>query len=264
MAAKTTTWVGGTVFAAVIVLAGSWLFAISPQLTAADDARTEQSTVEDHNAKLQSDLKKLKTQFENLDKYKSDVAAIEVQIPGTAKLADYLREVSSLTTPTGAFVVSVKPGVPVVVAPGVDAAAPKATPTPSGTASAGTGGSAGTTTGDAATVPAPASGVIDGFVAIPVDVTLLGTVQNVTNALDQLQSSSSRLFLVTAISGKGTGVKAASEGRPATAKGDLELTISGYAYVLEDPAAKPAPESDTGTPPALPSGPGNGSPVTSA
>ena len=38
MAAKTTTWVGGTVFAAVIVLAGSWLFAISPQLTAADDA----------------------------------------------------------------------------------------------------------------------------------------------------------------------------------------------------------------------------------
>jgi uncharacterized protein YlxW (UPF0749 family) len=120
MAGKTTTWVGGTVFAAVIVLAGSWVFAISPQLAAADEARTEQTVVEDHNTKLQSDLKKLKAQFENLDKYKSEVTALEVQIPGTAQLADYLREVSSLTTASGAFIVGVKPGVPIPVTPGSD------------------------------------------------------------------------------------------------------------------------------------------------
>jgi hypothetical protein len=263
MAGKTTTWVGGTVFAAVIVLAGSWVFAISPQLAAADEARTEQTVVEDHNTKLQSDLKKLKAQFENLDKYKSEVTALEVQIPGTAQLADYLREVSSLTTASGAFIVGVKPGVPIPVTPGVDAAAPAATPTPQPSASSGA--AAGTSDGGtAATSLAPTAGAIAGFVAVPVDLTLLGTVQNVTNALDQLQNSASRLFLVTAISGKGTGAKEASEGRPATAKGDLELTISGYAYVLEDPAATPAPEGDTGRTPALPSGPGNGTPMTSA
>ncbi|MGV8977524.1 MAG: hypothetical protein ACOH17_05720 [Cellulomonas sp.] len=267
MAAKTTTWIGGTVFAAVIVLAGSWVLAISPQLAAADDARIEQATVESHNVKLQTDLTKLKAQFDNLDKYKSEIAALEVQIPGTAQLADYLREVSSLTTPSGAFIVSVKPGVPVDIVPGADSAAPAPTPTPSASASASASpdSAAGTAEGDTATaVPAPTTGAIDGFVAIPVDVTLLGTVLNVTSALDQLQSSASRLFLVTAISGKGTEAKEASEGRPATAKGDMELTISGYAYVLKNPAATPAPEGDNGTKPTLPAGPGNGSPMTKA
>lgn len=275
MAAKTTTWVGGTVFAAVAVLAASWVFAISPQLAAADAAHAEQSSVEDHNAKLQSDLKKLKAQYENLGKYKGDIAALETQIPATAKLTDYLREVDSATSAAGAFVVSVKPGTPVSVTGAAAAAAAAAPPsakpsaTPSASPSAGAGGAAAAAAAAATPAGTAASSAasVDGFVAIPVDITLLGSAQKVTDALDRLQNSSSRLFLVTALSGKGTDAKPASEGRPATAKGDLELTISGYAYVLSGPPSDsptPAPSGGSTAAPALPSGPGNGSPLSKA
>jgi hypothetical protein len=245
--ATTTTWVGGAVFAAVLVAAGGWTFGVSPQLDAADVAETDTVTVVEQNAKLQRDIVELKAQFENLDTYKADVAALEVQIPRTAELADYLREVATVTEASGAFVVSVKPGVPLSVS---DAPAPA--PAADAASEPAAGAEAPADTADAtATAPVP-SGVPAGFVAVPVDITLLGTVPQVATALASLQGSTARLFAVTSINGHGTEAKEASEGKPATNEGDLELIVSGFIYVVQVPDDAQAPAEDGAATPALP------------
>lgn len=261
MSAKNTTWVGGAVFGAVVILAAGWTFAISPAMTRADDAQTETTSVEGHNTALQRTLKKLKSQYENIDASKRDVAAIETQIPTTAQLADYLREVAAVTDASGAFIVSISPGVPVTVVPAEVTGSEAPAPTDTTTESPSDGSTTAPTESPSDAAPADASASagtgIAGFVAVPVDITLLGHVGNVTSALASLQSSTSRLFLVTAMTGKGTDAKEASEGKPATAKGDLELTISGYIYVLQDTTAS-APSDTPTTPGPLPQGDGSG------
>ncbi|MGW6130585.1 hypothetical protein ACWFNE_11220 [Cellulomonas sp. NPDC055163] len=265
MALSTTTWVGGSVFAAVLALAGGWTLGVSPQLDAAEEAQLQQVTVEDQNIVLQRDLVELEAQFANLDQYRADLAALEAQIPPTAELSEYLRQVSTVVDSTGAFLVSVKPGEPVTVAEAVAAAASSsgavAAPAAPAEGEASEGGETAAPAEDPATAGAPAPSttsvapvdpVITGFTAIPIDISLLGSVQNVTNALNQLQTGTTRLMLVTGISGSGTDAKEASEGKPATNLGDLELTLSGYLWVVQPPAA---PATDDGTSPApLPQG----------
>ncbi|MBB2921860.1 hypothetical protein [Cellulomonas cellasea] len=256
MASK-TTWVGGTAFAAVLALAGGWTLGVSPQIDAADEAELQKVSVDAQNATLEVKLAELKAQYENLEQYRAELAALEVQIPRTAQLSDYLRQVSAIAEASGAFVVSVKPGPPVAIS---DAAAAGAAPAPaaeSADASApAEGGEAAEPTSDAEgttaqPVPPAVSGLnVPGFVAVPVDITLLGSVEKVTTALAQLQTGSTRLFLVTAITGAGTDAKEASEGKPATNRGDIEMTISGYVYVVE---SLDAPVEDEATEaPALP------------
>lgn len=256
MAATRTTWVGGTVFGAVVALAGGWVLGISPLLDAAAESDTQRVEVEAQNAVLQGKIVQLKAQFENLDQFKAEVQALEVQIPPTADLADYLREMSTLAEAQGAFIVSVKPGVPLSVSDAAESAAsaaasttaPAATPEPTATEDA--------TASEEATEPtvtaAPTAPAIPGFVAIPVDINLLGSVANVANAMTALQTSSTRLFVITSITGKGTDAAEASEGKPATNEGDLDLTITGYIYVVQAPAVAPVPEDETA--PALPGG----------
>ena len=252
MDAKGSTWVGGAVFAAVLLLAGGWQFAISPALARADDARSQTAVVQGRNTQLQTQLANLKKQYADLDAYKANLSKLEVEIPGSAQLADYLRQVSTLAAASKAFVVSVNPGVPVPFVPAGAASAPQPVPTAGATASPGTSG----TTAPSGAAPA-------GFIAVPVEMTLLGTVQNVTHALAALQGSDQRLFLVTALTGTGTSAQEATGGRPATAKGDLELKVTGYIYVLKDPSATTG-RGGAATPAPLPPGDGSGATLTGA
>lgn len=262
MASK-TTWVGGTAFAAVLALAGGWTLGVSPQIDAADEAELQKVSVDAQNATLEAKLVELKAQYENLEQYRAELAALEVQIPRTAQLSDYLRQVSSIAEASGAFVVSVKPGPPIAMSDAAAAGAAAAPPPAAETADAGApaeatdGGEAAEPTDAEGTtaqpVPPAASGLnVPGFVAVPVDITLLGSVETVTTALAQLQTGSTRLFLVTAITGAGTDAKEASEGKPATNKGDIEMTISGYVYVVEslDPPAEDGATEAPALPPA--------------
>lgn len=265
MEAKTSTWIGGAVVVGLLMGLGGWALAISPALSTASDTRAEALDVTARNEMLASKLVTLKQQFEHLEEFKAEVLAIEAQIPATAQLDEFLRQVAAHAEATGTFVVDIAAATPtpVLLSPATSTGSTESTDQP--TEAAGDESSDGETSGDAeAEVPAPVSDApvaIDGFVAVPVDITLLGDVYNVTRMLAALQADNQRLFLVTTFTGKGTGEKEAGEGRPATTKGQLELTVSGYLYVLKDPAAVVA-EPEPAKP--LPSGDGAGSPLTGA
>jgi len=248
MGVKTSTWVLGAAFLAVVVLAGSWFLAISPTLATAQETRAEAQSVEDRNDLLRFDLATLKKQYENLDESKAEMATLRVQIPTAAELADYAREIAGLAEARGATITTVTVGTPLDVVPAAPTAAPvPVVEAPAEGAATESEPTDGVATDGAATdgaVPAQAVGAapIEGFVAVPIDITALGTTANVMAFLDDLQQSSARLFLVTALNGTGQAVTEASGGRPATALGDLELRITGYIYVLKDTTATTTPE----------------------
>jgi hypothetical protein len=90
---------------------------------------------------------------------------------------------------------------------------------------------------DAVATPAPAAAAApEGFVAVPVTITVLGPFLNSLAFLSDLQADP-RLFLITGIDGEGQGEAEAGDGRPATHVGDVEMVITGYLYVLSDPNA---------------------------
>ncbi|MCR6647360.1 MAG: hypothetical protein NVV70_04160 [Cellulomonas sp.] len=68
-------WIGGTAFAAAVLAAGSWFFAVSPNLTAASERRAEAEDTRAFNDVLNLKLAKLKSDFGKLDTYKADLAA---------------------------------------------------------------------------------------------------------------------------------------------------------------------------------------------
>ncbi|WP_456788505.1 hypothetical protein [Cellulomonas sp. P5_C5] len=244
MGGKTSTWIGGAVVVAVLIMVGGWFVAISPTLDSASVATADAESAEARNDQLRLQLATLKKQFEHLDEYKAELAAAQVEIPTEADLTGYTRQIDALGLAAGLTVVSVVPGVPTDVAPVLTQPEPVVVD-PAET----------TEGGEAEATPAPADGEvvepaaptgpapIEGFVAVPVDITVLGGVANATTFLSSLQAQGQRLFLVTALRGTGQGDAEASGGRPATKVGDVELTISGYIYVLK-PTAASAP---TGT-----------------
>ncbi|NMR20166.1 hypothetical protein [Cellulomonas fimi] len=256
MGPKKSTWVLGTAFLGAVLVAGGWFLGISPVLASTQETRAETDSVETRNDMLRVQLATLKKQYENLDEYKAELATLAVQIPSKADLAEYTREFTALAEATGTALVEVTPGTPLDVVPTVPQA-PAAPTADEGSDAATDEGAAEETSTTDEPAPAPA-GVpavfepIPGFVAVPIDLTALGPVANVMAFLEGLQSGSQRLFLVTTLEGGGTDEEEASGGRPATARGELELTITGYIYVLKDSSAA-VEEPAEGTPtPALP------------
>jgi hypothetical protein len=252
---KKSTWIGGTVVLAVAIMALAWFLLIAPVIDETVTAASDTQVAEDRNTALTTQLDRLKEQFAELDSYKADLATIEGQIPATGRTSDFVRTISTLADAAGTTIVDLSVETPLAVAPAVPVApAAEATTDP---AAEGAEATEAPVDGSAATATGPTP--IPGFVAIPVTVKALGNPVGVLNFLGALQQQSDRLFLVTALDGSGQDAADASGGRPATADGDLELSITGYIYVLQD-AATVAPEDDASgeapTPPSVGDGSG--------
>ncbi len=260
MAAKKGTWIGGTVFAAVVIGAATWFGAVSPTLSAAADLRAQTDQVSQSNDLLQTKVKKLAADFQNLPRYKQQLDALRVQIPTTAELSEFVRQVQQIATGHSVVVTSLAPGAAVAVtlaqpaappAAATPSADPSATPTasPSPTASASSAPVAGT--GSTASGSSAASGVPAGMAAVPVSMTVIGTYDNTLAFLNDLQTATPRLMLVSGIAGTAQKDAAAGGGKPATRAGDQELVITGDLFALPDPTAAVSPTPAT-TAPALP------------
>jgi Tfp pilus assembly protein PilO len=256
--AKRSTWVGGTVFVALLIMAASYFLAVSPTLATASDTRAQVQATEQSNQVLQVKLTKLKADFAKLPEYKAELAAIRVQIPTTADLSGYLRQLDAVAVAHSVTFTDVTPSTPQSVVPAVAVAAapaatpaapPAATPTATATAEALPEAPSGVPAAEAA--PAAAA-KIDGFAAIQLVLTVVGTYDNAVAFLNDVQNATPRLFLVTALAGKSQPKADATGGRPATAIGDVELTVTGFAYALTDPSAVPATAAPAAAAPALP------------
>ena len=240
--AKRASWIGATVFGSLVIVVASWFLAINPTLSAASDVRAQTAQVRSQNDALTAEVAKLKSDFAKLGDYKAQLAAIQVQIPSTAQLSDYLRQLDAIAAAHSVTVTAITPGTPTAVkAAAQPAPAAAATPAPSATAS-GTG----------TTSSATASGVPAGFTSIPMSVSVLGSYDNTLAFLSDLQTATPRLFLVSGFSATGQQDAAASGGKPKTSVGDQQLVITGFLYVLPDTTASATPAATPTATPALP------------
>ncbi|MDQ0373905.1 hypothetical protein [Cellulomonas humilata] len=255
MGGKSSTWIGGAVVVALLIVVGGWFVAISPTLDATATASADADAATARNEQLRLQLATLKKQFENLDSYKAELNVARVEIPTTGDLSGFARQIDALGVASGLTVVSVAPGTPIDVAPVVPLAPVEVAPAEGESTEGETAEGEATpdaAEGDAAVPPvAVGPAPIEGFVAVPVDVTVLGGVANATTFIAGLQAEGQRLFLVTGFRATGQREADASGGRPATKLGDVEITITGYIYVLKQPAPPVDPAEPT-TPPALP------------
>ena len=223
MNTKAGSWIGGTVIIAVLASIAAWFLVLSPRLESIESIKSETVAVNDQNDILEIKIASLKVEFAKLDEYKAEIAALQVEIPTAAALADYTRQFAAIAEANAVVVTTWAPGAPFSFMPAVSADAP-------------------VPDADAATDPAAGAAPaaqIPGFVAMPFSLTVVGTYSNTQAFLSQLQTGTERLFLVTALSGNSQVQADAAGGRPATEPGDIELTVTGYTYVLEDSIAGP-------------------------
>lgn len=240
---KARNWTLGTAVLAVLILVAVWFLVVSPQLASA--AETQQAT-EDELARgdiLRVRLATLRAQFEDLDEYKAELEELEEQIPTTAELAEYVLEAQAIAVENGITIVGVTPGVPMAVQPPV-----VIQPEPAGDVTDDPDAAETDTaeTDDEATDQAAATEAVvpvSPLVAVPVSFTIVGPYSGAAAFLDAVQTAAPRLLLVTSLTAVSQSVAEATGGRPATAAGDLELTIDGMIYVL--PPKESVPSEDT-------------------
>ena len=248
--AKRSTWIGGTVFVALIIMVATYFLAVAPALATATDTRAEVASTQQSNDLLQLKTTKLAAEFAKLPEYKANLAAVRVQIPTNADLSGYLRQLDAIAVAHSVTLTAVGPSVAQRVVPAVPAAAAAPAPVAAPTAEASAAPAADAAATSAA-APAANAGPV-GFAAIPFTMTVVGTYDNALAFLSDLQNATPRLFLVTALTGTSQPKADASGGRPATAIGDLELVVTGFTYALTDPSAVPAATDPAAKAPVLP------------
>jgi Tfp pilus assembly protein PilO len=253
---KATGWVIGAVLVALVMAAGAWSLAIAPVLDQASSAREEAESIRFSNDLLRTKISDLREQFEQIDEYKAELAAVEAQIPPVAELADYMREVNAVADANGVVVFSMTSDLGISLVPAV--AAPPAPAEPPAEEEPTSADEAAAPSGESTPTAAP---VLEGFIGIPITITAIGPYEQVLAFTSGLQNGTDRLFLVTHFSAKAMKEGDASGGRPATVVGDMELQISGLVYVLQsdyvlttgdDTEDPDEPVEPTPLPPAVP------------
>ena len=234
---KTSTWVLGTVFLALLILAGAWLLLIAPAMDAAAENRSQAENEQARIDQLQVQLVELKKDFENLDEYQADLAELQVQIPPVLDMSELTRQLATIASDSGVFIDSFTASTSISLSealaaevPATDAAVTDATAAE---------GEAAATDPAAETAPsaAAASAVPAGFYAVPISVQVLGPYANTLAFLQHFQTGNPRLLLVTSLNLEGQAAASAQGGKPAMADGDPATSIDGYAFVLQDPSA---------------------------
>jgi len=257
---KAGPWITGTVVAALAILLAAWFLGISPQISAAADNREQTQAQTDANLQLESKIAVLAKQFAKLDEYKAQLAAARLQIPTDLQLAAYQRELNQIASAHEVTILSL--GVTSSTEVKITAAVPAATEPAADDAAGSTEAPA---DGDAATASGAGTTSVDvpGFFQVPVTIEVIGTYQNVLAFVQDAQAGTSRLLMVTGVTGTSQQDAEASAGRPATAAGDLDVILSGALFVLADQSPAPvAPPADPAAPkPALPVPPGDKNPM---
>ncbi|KRD45104.1 hypothetical protein ASE38_14025 [Cellulomonas sp. Root930] len=246
--AKKSTWVGATVFAALVIMAAAWFLAISPTMSAAAEIRDQAEQTVSQNEMLELQLAQLKADFEKLPEYKAELATLQQQIPTDAMLSDYLRQLQQIAAAHAVTLTTITPAPAQLVALAAPAAAPEVT-----APAEGTEGEVEPAATDPSAVAAPpvAAGPA-GLAAIPFSLTVLGSYDNTNAFLWDLQNATPRLFLVSGVTGTAQKEGEENAGKPATVDGDQELVVTGFTYVLPDASAVPPTVDPNAPPPALP------------
>lgn len=200
---------------AVAVLAMGWFVGVSPKLDELNDANDQRATVEQQNLVLASKLKELEEQFQKIDELKAELAESQLGLPPGDELSSFLGQLHKLEAASGVKLTkfSASDGQSYV-------AAPDATGNPAITA--------------------------NNFVAITIDLTVIGSRAQIIEFLSDLQNGD-RLFLVTKVNLAQEANKSVTDDEESAPLASYTGSITGYVYVLVDPAAPPPTPTPVGS-----------------
>ncbi len=266
---RSAGWIAGAVFLIVAIFAGTYFLMYVPRTESTDQTLAQARSAEDQNVILQREVADLAAKFKHLDDYKAKLAQLAVAMPPEAGLPDLTAAINAMAETAAVTITELTPGAPMTVtvpAPLVPAGTATPTPTPAAEPNGSAVDQAQDTADDASNAadqhdtaatptPAPAAGgaaQIDGFVAIPMSVTIVGGYPNALSFVEQMQANSGRIFLATDVELTRQKRGEASGGKPATNDGDVEMRVTGYYYVLLDTTATAPPADDGATPAPVP------------
>jgi type II secretory pathway pseudopilin PulG len=193
-------WALGTVIAIVAVLALGYLLGVQPMLNRLDAAKAETVTTQANNAAQEATLAVMKGQYENLDELRDELEVLRISIPGTLD-SDFVYQLfAGYSTIAGATIDSITLGEAQLY--GVTS---EGSPTVEGVEP------------------------VANLYTIPVTIGIRGEDAAPGLAFVAAMQRGPRLFLVTSYSAGG-----GEEG-----SGGEVGTITGYMFVLADPAATP-------------------------
>lgn len=258
---RSVGWIAGTVVLVLAIFGATYTLLYMPRKDAAAETLAQAEETQSRNDLLEIQVAQLRKDFARLDDYRAELEEIGTQIPNRANLADLTAMIQAQAVASGVTILEIAPGAPSIVtlaAPTVVTTAPTGgTQGSPGDAAvdqaeetAGDAEDAAEERDDAEPEPAPppttpgAVEQIEGFITIPVTVKVVGTYPGVMLFLDQLQMREGRLFLVADMDGVRQKAAEPAQGKPALADGDLELTISGYVYVLLDMPGMVPPDEE--------------------
>ncbi len=196
------------------ILAMGWLLGVSPKLDEMNQANEQRATVDDQNLLHEARIAALKKQFETIDELREDLSELQVALPPGDELSTFLGQLHELETTSGVILTRF-------------AASDGQTYVPA----------AGATLDPLVT--------IENFVPISIDLTVTGTRQQVINFVNDLQYGK-RLFLINKLT------VAQDENELVEVEGGEPQSkyignISGFVYVLVDPASPPPAPTPVGS-----------------
>jgi Tfp pilus assembly protein PilO len=219
-------------------------------LDRAAQSRADAEQTRSQNVIQAQRLATLEKQFEELPAYRAELDAIRGRIPTDDGVRELLRQIDAEATGAGLVVLTVAPGLPEEFFPAVpDAAGPPAPAEPTEPAEGATTEES-EDAAEAAPVAPAGPPVVDGMVAIPVQITVVGGYDRTVDFVTRLQERLPRLFVVTSLDLKGQEASEGGEGRPPTAEGDVETVIQGYVYTLTETTTVAAPADPAAEAPA--------------
>lgn len=109
-------WLGGGAAVAVVIAAVGWLLAISPELSSANDLRTQTASVQQQNLTLESKIAKLRLQNGNVNKLTVSLRAALNALPLDSGLPAFTRQLSSQAARNRISLISVSAGAVIPVA----------------------------------------------------------------------------------------------------------------------------------------------------
>ncbi len=246
--ASSTPWIMGAVILVIAIIAGGYFLGISPKLSEADEIRGNAEDVEASNGVLRTRISHLAVQAEDLEEARAYILALQEGIPAEWEQPALIDEISAAATNAGIFLANIEMADPLPLwAPAVEAepADPNApvpagegaaeTPAPTETPAAETPSTETPATDGSGTGAAGDAPVIDieGFHAIPLQVTAYGNDVEAKALVRNLQSMQ-RYFLVSNISIVLQDPLPPTGGLPAMEPGDVQIVVSGWVYSLTD------------------------------
>ena len=213
---ETRKWVAGAVAVALLIVAASWFLLISPKRAEVADLNAQAESQESANSKLQMDLEILKQQNKELPEKQAELAVLKTQIPESAELPSYIREMEELGTESGISFTSLTP----------------AAPTPVGAVA----------TVDGALPP-------ETLASINVDMVLTGSYFEIVDFVNELETASRYTLLsgYTLTSEGGEEAASTTGGQP-----DLTATLNARIYLVPSAETTVDVATDPATEPTAP------------